>query len=159
MRPQAQPKVEVSRTSSGVHIVIDGCGTIPDSVTIANHSSLRQVFQRDHLIGEPGFDERWHIGGDVGAALALLSDSVRKHMDALGAKCELRIDHGRVEADANEHDLVEVGLLVKELTTLAEELTVTRKEIRKRLERYAKRHHDPDIRQRAAEQLAELAKN
>src|SRR5690349_14240317 len=118
--PRVTPTAEIERKGSGTHIVIDGHGAIPDSVTIANTGGgIRQLLQRDHIIGAAGFDERWHIGGEAGVAFALLTEQVRKKLDALGKKCGLRVDKGHIEAETDDHDMVRVGNLVKELTAVA----------------------------------------
>lgn len=150
-------KTTIDNTAKGVVIRIDSHGAIPANVTIANaRGGLKQMLQRDHLLGDESFDARWHLGGDEATLVALLTEPVRKALDKAGKRCSLRVDASCIEASSEERELMKTGTLVKDLQAVAQKLVISPSEVRRRLDAWAKTHADATLRARAAKLVAGL---
>ena len=145
------PSVEIVRGPKTATITIQTFGAIPFDVVLANgRGGLRQLLQRDYVIGDEAFDAKWHVGGSETTAFALLAEpAARRQLERIGKRCTVRVEKSRIEAVTEEKELVATGALVKELFALVKRLTLTPSGVRRRLSGWADAHPDEKTRARA----------
>jgi hypothetical protein len=150
-------KAELSKTDKGIRIRIDTLGAVPVELALSNVTTgIKAKLSTDHEIGDATFDEKWRIGGDAAFAVAALDESARKKLRAIQNKCVFNLEKGVFVVDAEGHEMQKAGNLVKALSEVATALSLSRGDVKKRLDGMAKNHGEAARREQAARLLAKL---